>query len=281
MNARFSSDIAPCAGLSESTFETTLQIPTAAPSSQQRPAGTPASQILFFPTPQFSRSVTARANFAMLRHHNPDFNASRVLFLMQIEKTSEDLHPRSYLAVLLLLHAIYLQADDSLRFKSLAQRVAENEKRNRLLEMSYVYEVTRQKISLGNNSEALESESHTFEVTPLEEGDYRRLIKKDGQPLSEKEARKEQEKLDQSVRKHSSLAKSERENLEKKRNERRRKEEQLWDEGLKAFDLALSGEEHLDGRKTLIFIVTPRAGYIPRDSDLKDLETHQRENLGG
>jgi len=35
------------------------------------------------------------------------------------------------------------------RFKSLAQRVAENEKRNRLPEMSYVYEVTRQKFSLG------------------------------------------------------------------------------------------------------------------------------------
>jgi hypothetical protein len=190
---------------------------------------------------------------------------------MRIEKTTT-FRSRVHLTVLLLLQGFHLQADDSLRFKSLAQRVAENEKRNRLLEMSYVYEVTRQKISLGKNSEALQSDSHTFEVTPLEEGDYRRLIKKDGQPLSEKEARKEQEKLDQSVRKHSRLSKSEREELEKKRNERRRKEERLWDEGLKAFDLALSGEEYLDGRKTLIFIVTPRASYIPRDSDLKILK---------
>ena len=165
-----------------------------------------------------------------------------------------------------------MQADDSVRFKSLAQRVAENEKRNRLLEMSYVYEVTRQKFSLGNNSEVLDSESHTFDVTPLEDGDYRRLVKKDGKPLSEKEARKEQEKLDHNIRKHSHLSKSERENLEKKRSERRRKEEQLWDEGLKAFDLAFSGEENLDGGKTLVFIVTPRASYIPRDSDLKILK---------
>jgi hypothetical protein len=177
-----------------------------------------------------------------------------------------------HLAVLLVLHGLHLQSDDSLRFKSLVQRVAENEKRNRLLEMSYVYEVTRQKFSLGNNSEVLEAESRTFEVTPLEDGDYRRLIKKDGQPLSEKESRNEQQKLDESIQKRSRLSKSERENLEKKRSERRRKEEQLWDEGLKAFDLVLSGDEQLDGRKTLTFIVTPRASYVPRDSDLKILK---------
>jgi len=176
------------------------------------------------------------------------------------------------LVVLLLFQKVALQADDSLRFKSLAQRVAENEKRNRLLEMSYVYEVTRQKFSLGNNSEVLEVESHTFEVTPLEDGDYRRLVKKDGKLLSDKEARKEQEKLDNNIRKYSHLSKAERENLEKKRSERRRKEEQLWDEGLKAFDLVLSGEEHLEGRKTLIFTVSPRSGYVPRDSDLRILK---------
>jgi hypothetical protein len=179
------------------------------------------------------------------------------------------------LVVLLLFQGVYFQADDSLRFKSLVERLAENEKRNRLLEMSYVYEVTRQKITLGKNSEALESESHTFEVTPLEDGDYRRLIKKDGQPLSEKESRKEQKKLDESIQKRSRLSKSERENLEKKRAERRRKEEQFWDEGLKAFDVTLSGEENVEGRKALIFVVTPRASYVPTDSDLKILKIIQ------
>ena len=190
---------------------------------------------------------------------------------MQIAKQITD-KSWVHVAVLLLFQGVYFQADDSVRFKSLVQRVAENEKRNRLLEMSYVYEVTRQKFSLGNNSEVLEAESQTFEVTPLEDGDYRRLVKKDGKALSEKEARKEQEKLDNNIRKHSRLSQSERENLEKKRSERRRKEEQLWDEGLKAFDLVLSGEEHFDGRKALMFIVTPRAGYIPGDSDLKILK---------
>jgi hypothetical protein len=179
---------------------------------------------------------------------------------------------RVHLTALLLLQGAHFLADDSLGSKSLAQRVAENEKRNRLLEMSYVYEVTRQKVSLGRNSEALEAESHTFEVTPLEDGDYRRLIKKDGKPLTEKEAKKEQEKLDESIQAHSHLSKSEREKLERKRSERRHKEEQFWDEGLKAFDLALSGEEKQDGRKVLVFLVTPRPSYVPSNSDLKILK---------
>lgn len=176
-----------------------------------------------------------------------------------------------YLAVLLLFQGICVRADDALRFKSLVQRVAENEKRNRLLEMSYVYEVTRERISLGRNGEALKSESQTFEVTPLEEGDFRRLVKKNGQPLPEKDAQREQQKLDESIQKRSRLSKTERERLERKRSERRRKEEQLWEEGLKAFDLVLSGNENLQGRKALIFDVTPHAGYVPANSDLSVL----------
>jgi len=193
------------------------------------------------------------------------------LFLIQVERS---VIPKAcfHLTILLLLRGVYLQADDSLPFKSLVERVAENEKRNRLLEMSYVYEVTRQKISLGKNSETLESESQTFEVTPLEDGDYRRLIKKNGQPLPEKEARKQQQKLDESIQVHSRLSKSEREKLERKKSERRRKEAQFWDEGLKAFDLALSGDENLQGRKVLVFIVTPRANYVPTTSDLSVLK---------
>src|SRR5258706_16018181 len=94
-------------------------------------------------------------------------------FLMRIGKPVI-LQYRLPLAILLLLQGVQLQAEDGWGFKSLVQRVAENEKRNRLLEMSYVYELTRQKISLGGNSEALESETHTFEVTPLEVGKNRK-----------------------------------------------------------------------------------------------------------
>lgn len=177
-----------------------------------------------------------------------------------------------YLTALLILQIASVQAGERPETESLAKRVGENAKRSRLLEMSYVYELTRQKITLGKNFEPLESESHTFEVTPLEEGDYRRLIKRNGQSLSEKEARKEQEKLEASLRARANVSKSEVERLARKRTERRKKEARLWDEGLKAFDLAVAGQEKVEGRTLLIFDVTPRANYVPTDSDLKILK---------
>jgi len=176
------------------------------------------------------------------------------------------------LTILIWFQGLFSQADDTLRFKSLVERVAANEKRNRILEMTYVYELTREQIYLGKNSEPLESESHTFEVTPLEDGDYRRLIKRNGQPLSEKEARKEQQKLDASIQERSRLSDSDRAKLARKGSERRRREERFWDEGLKAFDLTLSGEQKLENQELLVFALTPRSSYVPSDSELSILK---------
>jgi hypothetical protein len=157
-------------------------------------------------------------------------------------------------------------------FEILLRRVVENEKGNRLLEMSYVYEFTRNKMTLGKDSEVKQSESLTFEVTPLQDGDYRRLIKKNGQPLSEHEAKKEQRKLEESIRKHARLSESERAKLEKKRAELRQKEERLWDEVLKAFDFRLAWQEIQHGRMVMIFDAYPRAEYSPSDGDLEILK---------
>jgi hypothetical protein len=41
---------------------------------------------------------------------------------------------------------------------------------------------------------------------------------------------------------------------------------------LKAFDLAPSGTENLQGRKALMFVVTPRPDYVPKNSDLSVLK---------
>jgi hypothetical protein len=43
-------------------------------------------------------------------------------------------------------------------------------------------------------------------------------------------------------------------------------------EGLKAFDFAISGNENMEGRKALICVVTPRASYVPTNSDLSILK---------
>lgn len=168
--------------------------------------------------------------------------------------------------------ALPMERVDEAELKILLRKVAENEKKNRVLEMSYIYEVTRNKLTLGKDSEVKETESHTFEVIPLEEGDYRRLIRRNGQPLSEAEERKEQEKLDKSIRKRMNLSSDDQAKLERKRAERRRKEERFWHEVLKAFDFEMAGRETQLGRAVLVFDAVPRPQYAPSDGDLKILK---------
>jgi len=152
------------------------------------------------------------------------------------------------------------------------RKIAENEKKNRLLEMSYMFEVTHQKLTLGRNAEVKDNETRTYEITPLEDSYYRKLIKKDGKPLPEKESRYEEKKLEESLKRQTNLSISERNKLEKKKMERRRKEEQFWNEVIKAFDFTEVSGETVEGRSARVFKAIPRAQYVPEDSDFELLK---------
>jgi hypothetical protein len=151
-------------------------------------------------------------------------------------------------------------------------KIAENVKKNRILEMSYTFDVTHQKQTLGRNGELKDSESRTYEITPLEDDYYRKLVKKDGKPLSDQEARNEGKKLEENLKRQTHLSISERNKLEKKKMERRRKEEQFWNEVVKAFDFAEVSGETVEGRSTRVFTAIPRAQYVPEDSDFELLK---------
>ena len=138
--------------------------------------------------------------------------------------------------------------------------------------MSYTFEVTHQKLTLGRSAEVKDSETRTYEITPLEDDYYRKLVKKDGKPLSEQEARNEEKKLEESLKRQTHLSISERNKLEKKKMERRRKEEQFWNEVTKAFDFIEVGGETVEGRSTRVFKAIPRAQYVPEESDFELLK---------
>ncbi|MFN8009294.1 MAG: hypothetical protein U0V70_20160 [Terriglobia bacterium] len=135
-----------------------------------------------------------------------------------------------------------------------------------------MFEMTQQKLTLGKNSEISDQESRTFEITPLEDGYYRKLVKKDGKPLSPNESRDEENKLVESQKKNSNLSVSEQNKLEKKRLERRQKEERFWNEVVKAFDFEEQEGESLGGRATRVFQAIPRPQYVPDDRDFELLK---------
>jgi hypothetical protein len=137
------------------------------------------------------------------------------------------------------------------------QKIIENEKQNRLVEMSYAYEMKRRTIT------SSEARMETFEVIPLEDGDYKRRVERDGKPLSESEQKKEQDKLEKEFEKRSGLSETEKAKLEKKRLERRQKEERFWSEMLRAFAFRQTGQEEHENHPTKVIDFSPRSDYEP------------------
>lgn len=106
-------------------------------------------------------------------------------------------------------------------------------------------------------------ESETFDVVMIDGKAYRRLVRKNGQPLPEAEERHEQRKLDQEmaeIRKESAAKRARR---QARQEEERADERRMYRAIPKAFRFELLGEECLEGHPAWVVQATPREGYKP------------------
>ncbi|MCP3978861.1 MAG: hypothetical protein GY716_05960 [bacterium] len=105
--------------------------------------------------------------------------------------------------------------------------------------------------------------SRTHEVTLLDGTEYRQLVARDGEPLSEKEQAKERRKLEKQLEK----IRKEKPRQREKRLAARRKEREdglkFIDEVSRAFDFRVIGEETVSGAETYVISAEPRADYEP------------------
>ncbi len=166
----------------------------------------------------------------------------------------------------ILLAAVDLNREADLR-RFVAQ-VAENERKNRFREMGYLYRLQRHRIILDRRGREKKRTSSTYEVIPLDDGVYRKLIRRNGQPLSEKEARKQEKKAEARLRRQRNLSPAGRSRLERKNAERRRKEALFWEEAVRAFHFHYRGEEVLNGRPVAVLELLPREKYQPAEKHL-------------
>ena len=173
----------------------------------------------------------------------------------------------------ILLAAVDLNQEAELR--RLVAQVAENERKNRFREMGYFYRLQRDRIILDRRGREKKRSSSTYEVIPLDDGVYRKLIRRNGQPLSEKEARKQQKKAEARLRRQRTLSPAGRARLERKHAERRRKEALFWEDAVRAFHFHYRGEEVLDGRAVAVVDLLPRQEYRPAEKELWILDKLQ------
>lgn len=124
-------------------------------------------------------------------------------------------------------------------------------------------QVTRESDAAGK---VTSTKSLTHDVLILYGRPFRRLVEKDGKPLTESEQRKEEARLQKAIesrkREQNDPDSKERRAYEKQRVEQRKFVNQILD----AFDFKVDGVENLGGRPSWIITGAPRPGFKPKDT---------------
>jgi len=148
-----------------------------------------------------------------------------------------------------------------------AEKDIENDKKQR----DYTYIQREEEHKLDGKGQVKSSESRTYEIMVLYEEPVRKLIAKDDKPLSDNDARKEDEKVQKIIQKRKNESDGDRRKRLEKQEKDREEGRQFVKEIADAYTFRFTGKENLGGRETLVIDGDPRPGYEPHMKDAKFL----------
>jgi hypothetical protein len=114
-------------------------------------------------------------------------------------------------------------------------------------------------------------ESQRWETTILYGEPFRRMLARNGKPLSAEEGRKEQRRLDKETAKFERETTEERTRRLAKIEKDRLKEREFLREIPDVYNFRIVRDDLVDGHAVWVIAATPKAGYTPRSSDAKPL----------
>ena len=106
-----------------------------------------------------------------------------------------------------------------------------------------------------------------WETIILDGRPYRRIVERDGRPLSPPEQRKEQEKLDAAATKLENESAEQKERSREEYEKSRRREFEFLSEIPDAFECRLEGDAKVDGRDVWVISGVPNPRYHPKSRD--------------
>lgn len=109
------------------------------------------------------------------------------------------------------------------------------------------------------DGDVLKTGSVTYQISIIYGETYAKLIARNDEPLSEKDQKKEDRKLDKFFEKQKNI--SEEERLRNRQKERDIFQREFADELLEALDWRVVGEEDIDGHPVWMFNATPKRDY--------------------
>jgi hypothetical protein len=157
------------------------------------------------------------------------------------------------------------------QIRNLIREAAEKDIENDKKQRDYTYIQREDEHKLDGKSQIKSSESRTYEIMVLYEEPVRKLIAKDDKPLSDSDAKKEDEKIQKIIEKRKNASEGDRKKRQEKQDKDREEGRQFVKEIADAYNFHFAGEENLDGRETLVIDAEPRPGYEPHMKDARFL----------
>jgi hypothetical protein len=163
-------------------------------------------------------------------------------------------------------------SDSSLDGNEIVRRSFAASERNEELARLYTFHQRTEERALDKEGAVKSTKSKTHDVTLLDGSEYRRLIARDGQPLSPKEERKQQRKLDRSIERMRKETPQERARRLRKVRKEQEEHRKFREEITRAYDFRVIGEESIRGVETYVIDAEPRPEYEPGLKDAKILK---------
>jgi hypothetical protein len=157
------------------------------------------------------------------------------------------------------------------QIKDLIRRVAENDMANDKKLRDYTYTEREETRKLDHKGEVTSTESKTSDVLQIYGETVEKLVAKNDKPLSEKDAAKEDARIQKIIDKRKNESDSDREKRIKKEEKEREDGREFVKEIADAYDFRLLGIEAIDGRDAWVIQADPRPGYVPHKKEAKML----------
>jgi hypothetical protein len=125
--------------------------------------------------------------------------------------------------------------------------------------------------SLSNSAELRKTETRVTEHFNIDGTSYRKLIERDGKPLSGDEARKEQERMDKEIARRKNESPSERQKRVDRERKEREEEIRFREEVMRAFTFRIEGEEKVNTFTAWRIAGEPRRDFQAKSRDGKML----------
>ena len=160
------------------------------------------------------------------------------------------------------------QTDDP---AEIIRRAAANDEENDKRSRDYTYVEHQMSTELDKHGKAKSTHSKTQEVFTLDGDEMDRLIAKDDKPIPEKDAKKEEDRINKWMEKRQNESADEK----RKRMERAEKDREEGRAFVKevalAFNFAMLPHETIGGREAFVIDAVPKPGYQPKDRNSKVL----------